>query len=109
MELIVLYVNRWLETSILIFLIKIYSNFFLNFKKKAKTVHFPLYFPDSVSVVSKRIDDANENNAPCLDCLCMLQRICGTRYSPESLTHLENLGKPLNEYLVNLMFKDLLT
>ena len=24
----------------------------------------------------------------------MLQRICGTRYSPESLTHLENPGNP---------------
>ena len=34
--------------------------------------------------------------------LCMLQRICGTRYSPESLTRLENPGNPYNEYLVNL-------
>ena len=37
----------------------------------------------------------------------MLQRICGTKYSPESLTRLENMGNPQNEYLVNLTFKDL--
>ena len=55
------------------------------------------------------IEAHGKSRQTCRAYIYMLQRICGTRYSLESLTRLENPENPENEYLVNLMFKDLLT
>ena len=58
-----LIINRYFETSILIFEKKnIYKNIFSSLKKKAKTDNFPLFIPDYVSIGKKRIDNVTENN-----------------------------------------------
>ena len=69
MKLFMLYINRYLDIFILIFLKNI--QFFIEISSNTKILHFPLFIPDSVSFVNKRIDDINQNIAPCIDCLML--------------------------------------